>query len=55
MRIQGNNSLAFIKLNDGSCLESIQIVINKDNFKEEKDLDDIFKGEQKVYQLMLKD
>ena len=43
MRIQGNNSLAFIKLNDGSCLESIQIVINKDNFKEEKDLDNIFK------------
>ena len=43
MRVQGNNSLAFIKLNDGSCLESIQIVINKDNFKEERDLDDIFK------------
>lgn len=43
MRVQGNNSLAFIKLNDGSCLESIQIVINKDNFKQETDLDNIFK------------
>jgi len=43
MRVQGNNSLAFIKLNDGSCLNSIQIVVNSENFKEEKDLDDIFK------------
>ena len=39
IRIQGANSLAFAIINDGSCLQSLQIIINIDN--ENDTFDDI--------------
>lgn len=42
MRSQGS-SFAFIKLNDGSCINSLQIIINSENVEDESNFDNIFK------------
>ena len=42
MRCQGS-SFAFITLNDGSCIKSVQVIVNVENITDPSDLDDIFK------------
>ena len=41
-RVQQNNGIAFISLNDGSCLTSLQIIIDPQNEEERLKLDSIY-------------
>lgn len=41
-RVQQNNGIAFISLNDGSCLTSLQIILNPENDEEREKLDTIY-------------
>ena len=42
MRVQQKNGLAFISLNDGSCLKSLQIILNPQSPEELEKLDTIY-------------
>ena len=41
-RVQQNNGIAFISLNDGSCITSLQIILNPENDDEREKLDTIY-------------
>ena len=42
MRVQGAQTFGFLSLNDGSCLNSLQVIVNIENDEMKNEFDGIF-------------